>query len=82
MEEAEKAKLTNMPITEKIKKVLGKVSDSIMRCCFLSSQTLFESTMKLIKIDLFPNCHSMVFRPCNKLPSANHSRVLVSQAFP
>lgn len=53
-----------------------------MRWCFLSSQTLFESTMELIKIDLFPSCHSVVLRPCNHLPFPKHSRVLISQAFP
>lgn len=48
--------------------MLGQVSYSIVRWCSLSSQTLFESTMELRKTDLFPSCHSVMLRPCNKLP--------------
>lgn len=62
--------------------MLGQVSYSIVWWCFLSSQTLFESTMELRETDLFPSCRSVMLRPCNRLPFPKPFQILLSQAFP
>lgn len=65
----------------RFRKILGKVSNSVMRWCFLGSQTLFESTMELIKIDLFPSCHSRCSDLVTSFPSQTIQESLLAKHF-